>query len=129
MNERELLLVFKDKKQQLEAMKEAQKSVQKEYDAAETAMVEHLTSIGADSTASYDGVGYAKLAKPRLFASCLKENEESLKEYLKEKGRADLIKESVSAPSLSAFVNELVVDGKAIPEIITYYIKQSVRMY
>lgn len=129
MNERELLVEYRAKKEALDALKEKTKEAQKEYDTVEGKMVEHLTELGADSTASYDGIGYAKLMKPRVYASCLKENEEALKAYLIEKGREDLIREAVSAPALSGYVGELVEAGKPVPELISYYLKQGVRVY
>ncbi len=128
-NERDLLVELKTAKQRLDDVKEAQKDLQAAYDKAETEMVEHLTANQAEATGKYDGIGYAKMSKPRIFASCLKENEDKLKTYLTEKGREDLIVERVSAPSLSAYVGELVETGKPIPEIITYYLKTSVRIY
>jgi hypothetical protein len=129
MNERDLLVVYKSARQELDSMKEQLKEVQKRYDEAETAMVEHLTANQAEATAKYDGIGYAKLMKPRVYASCLKENEDKLKAYLVEHGREDLIKEVVAAPSLSAYVGELVEAGKPIPDLISYYLKQGVRLY
>lgn len=129
MDERDLLVAFKAARQELDSMKEQLKEVQKRYDDAETAMVEHLTTRQAEATAKYDGIGYAKLMKPRVYASCLKENEDKLKTYLVEHGREDLIKEVVAAPSLSAYVGELVEAGKPIPDLISYYLKQGVRLY
>ena len=98
-------------------------------DKAETELVEYLTGIEADATSKYDGIGYGKMSKPRVFASCKAENKDVLKAYLKEQKREDLIKEDVSAQSLSGFVGELVEQGKPIPEFIGYYLKTSVRVY
>lgn len=127
--ERDLLIEFKTAAQRLDDIKEAQKDAQAVKDAAETALVEHLTGIEAEATGKYDGIGYAKMSKPRVFASCKVENKAELKTYLKEKGREDLIKEDVSAQALSGFVGELVEQGKPIPEFIGYYLKTSVRIY
>jgi hypothetical protein len=129
MKERDLLVVYKAARQELDATKEQLKEVQARYDEAETKMVEHLTAIGADATAKYDGIGYAKLQKPRVYASCLKENEDRLKAYLREKGREDLVREVVNAQSLSGYVGELIEAGKPLPDMVTYFLKQAVRLY
>jgi len=129
MNERDLLVVFKAARKELDAFKDQLKDAQKRYDEAETAMVEHLVANQAEATGKYDGIGYAKLMKPRVYASCLAENLDKLKAYLVEHDRADLIKEVVAAPSLSAYVGELVEAGKPIPDLISYYLKQGVRLY
>lgn len=129
MNERELLIVLKTARQELDATKEQLKEVQARYDAAETAVIEHLTGISADATAKYEGIGYAKMMKPRVYASCTKDNEPKLKEYLREKGREDLIRETIAAQSLSGFVGELMQAGKPPPDCVDYYLKTSVRIY
>lgn len=129
MTERDLLISLKAKKEQLEAAKEAAKTAQKEYDEAEHKVLEHLENIGAESTASYEGLGYAKMSKPRVFASCLKENESKLKEKLREMGRDDIIKETVHSQSLSSLVGEMIEKGDAIPPMINYYLETKVRIY
>jgi uncharacterized protein YlxW (UPF0749 family) len=129
MDERELLVVLKQARQRLDALKEQVKDAQESYDKAEYAVIEHLTTIGAESTAKYEGIGYASVQKPRIYASCTKANEDWLKQYLKDKGRADMIREVVHPQSLSGFVGELVELGQQIPEKISYYLKTSVRLY
>jgi len=129
MNERELLIAFKAKKKELDAMKEAIKEVQKEYDSAEFALIEHMQESGADSTAEYQDIGYGRMSKPRVYASCNKENEAKLKEYLIAKGRGDIIKNAVSPAALSSYIGELLESGKPVPEFIGYYLKTSVRIY
>lgn len=129
MTERELLVAFKEKKDALEAAKEASKNAQAAYDMAEKAVVEHLTNIGAESTASYDGLGYAKMTKPTVYASCLKENEDKLKGTLKNMGRGDLIRETVNPRSLSSLVKEMLENGQTPPAEVNYYLKTSIRVY
>ena len=129
MTERELLIALKTARQQLTDVKLALKDCQAVYDKAESELIDHLTSIQADGTSRYDGIGYALMVKPRIYASCLVENKERLKYYLKSKGREDLIKEDIPAPSLSAYVGELVESGNTIPEFINYYLKTSLKIY
>lgn len=129
MNERELVVNVKQARERLDSIKEALKDAQAIYDKYETEAVEYLTSIEADSTAKYDNVGYLKMSRPRVFASVRVENKEALKAYLLKAGREDLIKEDVSAPALSGFVGELLEQGKPAPEMVSYYLKTSVRIY
>lgn len=129
MTERELLIALKTARQQLTDVKLALKDCQAVYDKAEMELIDHLTSQQSEGTARYDGIGYALMAKPRIFASCLVENKDKLKEYLRDKGREDLLREDVPAATLSAYVGELVENGKPIPEIISYYLKTSLKIY
>jgi len=128
-SERELLVAFKEACQRLDDIKEAQKDAQAVKDRFETELVELLTGNEAEATAKYDGIGYGKMSKPRVFASCTVENKEALKAYLIKAGREDLIKEDVSAPALSGFVGELLEQGKPAPAMVSYYLKTSVRIY
>ena len=129
MNERDLLCAYKIASQRLNDVSEAKKDAQACYDKAEAELVEFLTGNQAEATATYDGLGYAKMSKPRVYASFLKENEEKAKLFLKESGRGDMVKETVAAPSLSSYVAELIEAGKPVPEIFSYYLKTKVRMY
>lgn len=129
MTERELVIAAKIAKEELEAAKEAAKTAQKAYDDAEAAIIEHLTTVNAEATASYDGVGRVQMQKPRIFANVTEANKDDLKAHLRKEGREDMIKETVATPSLSAYVGELIEQGKPIPEFIGYYLKTSLRFY
>jgi hypothetical protein len=129
MTERELLVALKTARERLDAIKEAQKDAQACYDKAEADIVEALTANQAEATAKYDGIGYAKIMKPRVYASVRKDDEDQLKKLLRDKGRGDLVRETISAPCLSSYVAELVEAGKPIPDIISYYLKVSVRIF
>jgi hypothetical protein len=129
MTEREMLIQFKEAVQRLDDIKAAQKDAQAVKDKLEAEIVDYLTGKEAVSTAKYDGIGYAQMAKPRVFASCLAENKDTLKEHMRKIGREDLIREDIPAPSLSSYVGELIEAGKPIPDIISYYLKTSVKIY
>ncbi len=129
MTERDLLVVYKSARQELDATKEQLKQVQERYDKAETAMVEHLISIGANESSTYDDLGYCKMMKPRVFASCKIENLPALKAHLEKAGRKDLIKETISPAALSSYIGEVIDAGKAPPDMVSYYLKQTVKMY
>ena|SRR3990167_3758909 len=92
-------------------------------------LIEKLTTEGKSKTAKYDGIGYATLVKPRVFASYGAENEANVFEYLRSIGRGDLVKETVNRQSLSSFVSEKLELSEAINEAITYYLKQDLRFY
>ena len=127
--EREILIEFRDAGRRLETAETAAKDAQSAYDQAEKAVVEFLESKTAKATAKYEGIGYAGLVKPRLYANCKNENEEDLFFYLTQIGRGDLIKPKVHPSTLSGFVKELVEGGREPPKFISYYFKTTVRLY
>lgn len=129
ITERDLLVTFREaciKEEEAEKLFDAAK---KERQDAEDALIESLQARNADATARYDGLGYARLSKPKLYASFKKEFEPQVFEFLKTEGRGDLIKETVHPSSLSGFVGEKVMLGIAMPPFITYYLKTSARIY
>lgn len=127
--ERDLVLQFKCAKEKREALKEELKQAQEEYEKTEFAVIEYLESNSAISTAKYEGLGYAQIQKPRLYASCKEDNLQELFDFLKDHGREDLIKTTVLPQSLSSFTSECIENGTEIPECISYYLKPSLRLY
>lgn len=127
--ERNLVLQFKCAKEKRDALKDELKQAQEEYEKTEFAVIEFLEANSAVSTAKYEGLGYAQIQKPRLYASCKEENLEVLFGFLKDQGREDLIKTTVLSQSLSSFTSECIENGTEIPECISYYLKPSLRLY
>ena len=127
--EKELVTKFKEAKEQRDHHKKQLEQSQQDYEKAEARLIEYLESNSATATATYEGIGYAQLQKPRLYANCRQEDVGKLFGYLKEQNRADLIKTAVAPQSLSSFVSECVESGTAVPEFISYYLKPSLRLY
>lgn len=128
MDEREMVVQFKEARQRLDDIKAAEKDAQLVFDKIEGVLVEHLITQNAEATADYSGLGRAKLKKPRIYASFLKADEDKVKILLKENGRGDLIKENINPASLSSYVGELIESGKSIPAIFSYFLKQSITL-
>lgn len=129
LTERDLVIAYRDAKLKKEKLVGELDKASIECDRAEIALMELLQANNATSTAKYDGIGYVSLAKPQLYASCKKDNEESLFVFLSSQGRDDLIRRAVNSRSLSGFVKELLEQGSKVPEFISYYLKPSARFY
>lgn len=127
--ERDLVLQFKLAKENRDTTKERLKTAQEELDRTEARLIEFLEAHSAVSTAKYEGLGYAQIQKPRLYANCRQENMEDLILFLKSRRREDLIKTVVMPQSLSSFTSECIEQGDELPEFITYYLKASIRLY
>ena len=127
--ERDLVAQFRRAKEKRDSLKDDLKDAQAEYDMTESRLIELLESNSAISTAKYEGLGYAQIQKPRLYASCKEENMERLFDFLREKAREDLIKTTVMPQTLSSFVKECIETGIEIPDYVSYYLKPSIRLY
>ena len=127
--EKDLLCRFKCAKEQRDKFKEALKRAQEEYEQEESRLIEFLEAKSAISTAKYEGIGYAQIQKPKLYASCRQDSLGELFDFLKTQEREDLIKTTVMPQSLSSFTKECIENGVEIPECISYYLKPNVRLY
>lgn len=127
--ERDLVLRFKRAKERRDDLKDCLQNAQEEYEQAESRLIEFLEAHSAVSTARYEGLGYAQMQKPRLYASCRQEHIERLLSFLREQKREDLIKTTVMPQSLSSFTSECIEKGAELPEFVTYYLKPSIRLY
>lgn len=128
-NEQALIVEFKEAKEKLDSLKEKLSEAQKQFDAVEAKIVEKLQTEGKESTARYEAIGWVSLSKPRIYANCTIENQQSLFKYLRSRKRGDMIKPTVNPSSLSSFVRELLDKGRTVPEFIGYYLKTGVRYY
>jgi hypothetical protein len=127
--ERDLVARLREADKKFDILTDELDKASMEYDKAEAALIELLEANGADATAHYDGLGTAKLSKPKLYANYKKENEVKVFDFLKKQGRRDLIKTNVNDKSLSTFVaKELIGLGKEVPEFIGYWLKQSIKL-
>lgn len=128
-SERDLLVEYKLARERRDDIKSALADAQQVYDHAETAMVEFLIAKEANETATYDGVGYCKMMKPLVYANCVEANKPALWAHLEKVGRKDLIRETISPAALSSYIGEVIDAGKAPPDMVSYYLKQSLKMY
>ncbi len=127
--ERDLVVQFRDARAKLDLAKEQEALASAEFTKTETALLEHLEATQATATASYEGVGYVKLNKPRLYASVTQEHLPLVLEHLKAEGREDLIKTAVNAQTLSAYIAERLEQGRDIPDGVSYFLKAQLRIY
>lgn len=127
--ERDLVQAFRAAKDALNLAKEQESLAQAEFTKAESALIEHLEANQANATAHYEGLGYVKVQKPRLYANYKQEDLPALIEALKALQRDDLVKLTVSPQSLSSFTAERIEQGQSIPPQVSYYLKPQLRIY
>lgn len=128
MTERDLvqnLVAARHKTYQLET---DLKAASAEEMKAEKALIDYMEQSKISRTADHDRLGYATLAKPRVYATFKKEDEEQVFSFLREIGRDELIKPSIHSASLSALVKERLEVGEPIPEYVGFYLKPSIRL-
>lgn len=128
-SEYQMLIKFKEAKDKLFNLKEQTTEAQKEFDQAESQLIEYLREEGKEATARYENFGYVGLNKPVIYASIAAEKKDEALKFLRSRKRGDLIQKTVNSRSLSTFIKELMESGRKIPECISYYLKTSARFY
>jgi hypothetical protein len=125
----DLVSKFRDAKVKKDAIERQLAEAKAEYDGAESELIELMEANGATKTAEYEGLGHVTLLKPKLYASVVSDKASLLLSFLRENGRAEIIKETVNPATLSSYVGERISKGEQVPEFITYYLKQTARFY
>jgi len=129
VTEKNLVEEFKGLRASKTNLENQLKEVTQEIEKTKASLIESLEARNAQATAKYEGVGYVSLAKPRLYASYDKENEQKVFDYLEHEGRGDLIKQTVHHKSLASFVGESIENGKNMPNYLKYYLQPDLRFY
>lgn len=127
MTEKELVEKYVSHRRLVEKLEEELKQEKQYLESTTQELIESMTARDAMTTAKYDGIGSVSLSKPRVFASYDKAVEDVVFDFIESVERAEIIKPTIHPASLSSFVSEMLEQGKAIPECITYYIKQGVK--
>ena len=127
--ERNLLLKLRSAREAVQRCDEALKIARAEEREAEQAMLDYLDAKQASATGKYDGIGWAQVNSPRLFASCPVEKFPELASWLRAHGQESAIKETVHSSTLSQIVSEQLRDSGEVPPGVTYYLKPQVRLY
>lgn len=128
MTEKDLVAEFRRQKEQVETLTTQLEEAKRELKETESVLLNILQADGRDRSSRYENIGSVTVVKPRVFASCLKENEPMLFDYLVKVGRDDLVKTTVNTNSLSAFVKDLLENGNEPPEFISYYLQSKLQM-
>lgn len=126
--ERELIEKYKELSEMKDLLTEQLEQVNKQREECITEINDYMEAKGLDRTGSYDGLGYISAVKPMVYATFAEEDRSVVFSYLSQQGRADLIKSTVNAKSLSSFVKEYLDSGEEIPETIKYILKPQVRL-
>lgn len=111
-----LIYAYADKKK--DDTKSAATDAQKAFDVAKARMIDYLVANDKGATARYEGIGYIGLTSPEFRAYTLKEDEDKLFDFLKEKGYGAIIKPTVHHKTLANSIQELRVAGETLPEYI-----------
>lgn len=129
INEQELVSQYKAQNEAVKELEAKLKEADKALEETKAKLTELMQAQGKERTATYEGVGYVSLIKPKVRANCLEEFKPNLFEYLRYIGREDLVKETVNPQSLSSFVKEKLENGDSLPEFINYYLEPQIRFY
>lgn len=128
-NERDLTIRVAGLRTAKSVLADQVKTTNEELAKAEMELLELLQDQGKDATASYEGIGYITIAKPRLWASITEENKPAAFEWLKSIGLQEVIKPTVNQQTLSSLVRERIEAGEEVPEVISYYLQPQLRLY
>ena len=127
--EKQLIEKFIAQKKVVEDMTLELKESTKLRDDLEARLMQLLEVEGKAATAKYEGLGHCAIITGAAHASIQKGMADSVKDYLKSIGREDIVKETIAAASLSAFVRECLSQNKELPNGVTFYSPKWINFY
>lgn len=126
--ERDLLIRFKSARETVGSLDEQLKAARAEEREAEQAVIDYLEAKQATATAKFEGLGWAQINAPRLFANATVETWPAVIAWLKAHGHEAAVRETVHLSTLSQIVGEALREGVEVPGT-THYFKPNVRLY
>jgi hypothetical protein len=127
-NERDLTEKVFNLREQKRILSDQVKETNEALERAEYELMELLRDQSKEATATYQGLGYITICKPRLWASITEENKPSAFRWLESQGLSDVIKQTVNQMTLSSLVRERIEGGLEVPECVTYYLQPQLRL-
>lgn len=113
----ELADLYMEYREDLDMLKASTSAAQERFDLVrKIAIPEKMEELGFDNI-KIKGVGRLSL-RTEAYASTVKGRKEEAMEWLDENGHGDLIKPTVNASTLKAFLKEQVAEGVEVPDDI-----------
>ncbi len=115
MNMQELAERFRELQNELKESKAVSSEIQKEFDyLRKSVLPDKMEELGFD-TVNITGIGRISL-RAEIYASIVADQKEAAFAWLAENGHGALIKDTVNASSLKAFMKEQLGLGEVFPE-------------
>lgn len=120
MDEKQLVEQYINENQNVEALEQQLKEAKEAKLYAQNALVSYLTDRGQYKTGAYDGLGSIAIKTYNKY-NVAEENQPALFEYLKDQNLDGVIKKSIHHKTFDRICNELVEEGKALPEFVSVF--------
>lgn len=129
LTERQLIENFLIAKEEVETITKHLKDATKLRDDLEARIIKNLKDEEKTASAKYENLGHVCVIEGAAHASIQKGMQEAVQKYLIEIGREDIIKETISASTLSAYVRECLSQNKELPPGVTFYRPEWINFY
>lgn len=120
MDEKQLVEAYIKSNQVVENIENTLKEAKEARTYAQNALIEYLEARGQYKTGAYDGLGSITLKTSNKY-NVVEENQPALFEFLKENNLDGVIKKSIHHKTFDRICNELVEEGKALPEFVSVF--------
>lgn len=120
MDEKQLLEEYLSQQEAVEHIENELKTAKEHLSACKERLITYLSDRGQQRTGSYEGLGSISLKNFNTY-KVNEENQDSLFEYLKQNNLDGVIKQSIHHKTFDRICNELVEEGKALPDFVNVY--------
>lgn len=120
MDEKELVENYINARQNKEAIDQQLDLAKEALSLAQEKIIAYLADRGQNRSGSYEGLGSITLKSFNTY-KVDEQNQDKLVSFIKENGLDGIIKQSIHHKTLDRVLNELIEEGKAIPDFVNSY--------
>lgn len=120
MDEKELFMDFITKNNAVNDIENSLKDAKEALSLAKLKLITYLNDRQQTRTGTYDGYGSVTLKSFNTY-KVDEAHQEQLVNFIKENGLDGIIKQSIHHKTLDRVLNELIEEGKAIPDFVNSY--------
>lgn len=120
MDERSLLEDFINRKNEVANKEEELKATKEQLRKAQEQLIQFLSDRQMTSTGKYEDLGCVSLRSFNTY-KVTEGNQDQLMGFIQENGYEGVIKQSIHHKTLDRVLNELIEEGKALPEFVETY--------
>lgn len=117
MDEKQLLENYVKQREMVDVVEANLKELKEALKKAELELIEYLSEREQTRTGSYEGLGSISLRSSNKY-SVNEEDQENMFQFLKENNLDGVIKQSIHHATFNRIMNELVEEGKPLPEYV-----------
>jgi hypothetical protein len=117
MDEKQLVEEILTKRSEVASIEETLKNAKSDLSRAEGRLIQYLQDRDQTRTGSYEGLGSISIRSFNTY-KVSEENKDMFFKFLKDNDLGSVVKETIHHKTMDRVINDLITEGKAVPEYV-----------